>query len=101
MAELTKKCYAMQERTGIMKKWDDLCKIDSLGRMVVPKRLRNAFDLKAGDSLEIYIDDQTIVLKKYISCCTFCGNENYLTEKNGKYICSECINSFIEISNKN
>ena len=96
MVKITKKFFAVRERFDIMKKWNEICKIDSLGRIVVPKRLRNAFDLNAGDPLEIYIDNETIVLKKYIQSCIFCGNQNDLTEKNGKYICKDCINSFVK-----
>ncbi|PXV85925.1 transcriptional pleiotropic regulator of transition state genes [Lachnotalea glycerini] len=39
---------------------------DNLGRVVIPKELRKAFEIKDGDPVEIYAQDDAIVLKKYI-----------------------------------
>ena len=38
--------------------------IDELGRLVIPKELRNKFDLKYKDEIEIYTEDNKIILKK-------------------------------------
>jgi AbrB family looped-hinge helix DNA binding protein len=40
-------------------------KIDELGRIVIPKEIRSSLKLNMGDSLEIYIEDNKISLKKY------------------------------------
>lgn len=41
-------------------------RVDSLGRIVIPKELRRMLHIKEGSQLEIYMDaDETIVLKKY------------------------------------
>ena len=40
-----------------MKAAECLCKIDKLGRMVLPKIIRDKFDLSEGDSLEVFTDD--------------------------------------------
>jgi len=40
-------------------------KIDELGRIVLPKELRRNFDIKEKDPLEIFVDGDKIVLKKY------------------------------------
>lgn len=41
-------------------------RVDSLGRIVIPKELRRMLHIKEGSPLEIYMDaDETIVLKKY------------------------------------
>lgn len=77
-----------------MKKIGELCKIDALGRVVIPIRIRRLFDIKSGDSLEILTDSDGIMLRKYIQSCVFCGNEEELTEKNGKCICADCIGYF-------
>ena len=47
-------------------------RVDSLGRIVIPKELRRMLHIKEGSPLEIYMDaDETIVLKKYIAgICT-------------------------------
>ena len=48
-------------------------KLDSLGRIVLPKSLRRQLNIKEGDSIEMFVDDQgNVVLDKYIPRCTFC-----------------------------
>jgi len=49
----------MMKATGIIRK------IDELGRIVVPKELRKAMNIKEGDGLEIFVENETIILKKY------------------------------------
>lgn len=45
--------------TGIIRR------IDELGRIVIPKEIRKNLRIKEGENLEIYIDNETIILKKY------------------------------------
>ncbi len=45
--------------TGIIRR------IDELGRVVIPKELRKKLRIKEGDPLEIYTDENQMVLKKY------------------------------------
>lgn len=40
-------------------------RIDELGRIVIPKEIRKTLRIKNGDNLEIVVDDETIILKKY------------------------------------
>ena len=40
-------------------------KIDELGRIVIPKEIRNVLGIRSNDDLEIFIDDMKIVLTKY------------------------------------
>ncbi|GIO08038.1 hypothetical protein J31TS6_40660 [Brevibacillus reuszeri] len=49
--------------TGVVRK------VDELGRIVLPKELRDIFDIKIKDPLEIYVDDELIILKKYEPAC--------------------------------
>ncbi|WIL37570.1 AbrB/MazE/SpoVT family DNA-binding domain-containing protein [Kurthia sp. YJT4] len=46
--------------TGIVRK------VDRLGRIVLPKELRNVLDIYEGTSLEIYVDEEKNILKKYV-----------------------------------
>lgn len=41
--------------------------VDSLGRIVIPRELRESFDLNEGDFVEISVSDDVIVLKKSAS----------------------------------
>ncbi len=45
--------------TGIVRK------VDELGRVVIPIELRRTLDIAEKDALEIYVDDERIILKKY------------------------------------
>lgn len=45
--------------TGVVRR------IDELGRIVIPKELRKTLRIKEGENLEIYIDGENIILKKY------------------------------------
>lgn len=46
--------------TGIVRR------IDELGRIVIPKEIRKTINIKEGDPLEIYLnDDRGIVMKPY------------------------------------
>lgn len=45
--------------TGIVRK------VDELGRVVIPIELRRTLGINEKDALEIYVDDDRIVLKKY------------------------------------
>ena len=71
--------------TGIVRK------IDELGRVVLPIELRRTLDIDIKDSLEIYVDNDSIILKKYAPACIFCGNADNVTNFKGKNVCENCI----------
>lgn len=70
--------------TGIVRK------VDELGRVVLPIELRNKFDIKVKDPIEIFVDGSSIVLKKYEPNCIFCGSSKNLITHNDKLICEKC-----------
>lgn len=66
--------------------------VDELGRIVLPKELRIAMDINGkGDSVEIFVDDDKIVLKKYQPACVFCGNASNVVYLKGKLVCRDCV----------
>ena len=71
--------------TGIVRR------IDELGRIVLPMEIRNTFDINAKDPLEIFVEDDKIILKKYEPCCIFCGNASDNVMLNNKRVCKKCI----------
>ena len=56
--------------TGIVRK------VDELGRVVIPIELRRTLGIEEKDALEIYVDDEKIILKKYkpSMTCHITGN---------------------------
>ncbi len=71
--------------TGIVRK------IDDLGRIVLPKELRNTMNIDKKDPMEIYVDEDTVILKKYQPACIFCGSAEKTIEYKKKVICQDCL----------
>ncbi len=65
--------------------------IDGLGRIVIPMDIRRRLDIEEGDCLEMYLDENTIVIKKYNPSCIFCGSSKDIVNYKGKNICPNCI----------
>jgi len=63
--------------TGIVRK------IDELGRIVLPIELRRTLNIAERDSVEIFVDGSSIILKKYIP-------ETAKSAKGKKHICEIC-----------
>ena len=74
--------------TGIVRK------VDELGRVVLPKELRDTLEISQKDPLEIYVDENMILLKKYEPGCVFCGSLKEIKRFKGKNICSDCKKDF-------
>lgn len=73
--------------TGIVRK------VDELGRIVLPIELRRTFGIDVKDPIEIFVDGDTIILKKHQETCYICNNTKGLKEFKGKNICLECMDS--------
>lgn len=72
--------------TGIVRQ------IDNLGRIVIPKELRKTLNIEPWDDIEIYTEDDMIVLSKYKKHCVFCGDAENIVIYKEKHICSSCLN---------
>ena len=75
--------------TGIVRK------VDELGRIVLPIELRRTLDIAEKDSLEIYMDGPSIVLKKYQPTCIFCDEAKDVISFRGKNVCQNCIKALL------
>lgn len=71
--------------TGIVRK------VDSLGRIVLPIELRRVMGIDIKDPIEIFTDDNHIVLGKYQPACIFCESVSGVTEFKGAKVCAECM----------
>lgn len=65
--------------------------VDDLGRVTLPIELRRTLEIAEKDSLEIFVDGDSIVLKKYEPACIFCGNAQDVSVYKGRNICGDCI----------
>ncbi len=72
--------------TGIVRKFDEN------GRFVIPIEVRRMLDLdNPGDAMEVFLDGESIVLKKYSPSCIFCGNASDVVVYRDKRVCGECL----------
>ncbi|MGE5390677.1 MAG: AbrB/MazE/SpoVT family DNA-binding domain-containing protein [Deltaproteobacteria bacterium] len=71
--------------TGVVRK------VDELGRIVIPIELRRTMGIEEKDALEIYVDAEKIILKKYEPACIFCGNAEDVINWRGKNLCKSCL----------
>ena len=70
-------------------------KVDSLGRIVIPKELRTTMNIVEDETvLEISSDGEKIVLNKYVQGCHCCGRADGLKEVMGLKICPDCLKEF-------
>ena len=71
--------------TGIVRK------VDELGRIVLPIELRRTLDIEVKDPLEIYVSEDSVILKKYQPSCIFCSSAEDLVSYRGKNVCRACL----------
>ncbi|MEW8995408.1 AbrB/MazE/SpoVT family DNA-binding domain-containing protein [Clostridium sp.] len=71
--------------TGVVRK------VDELGRIVIPVELRRTLDIDVKDALEIYVDGDQVILKKYEPACIFCGDARDVVNYKSKNICQKCL----------
>jgi transcriptional pleiotropic regulator of transition state genes len=89
--EFSREEIEMMKSTGIVRK------VDELGRVVIPIELRRTLGIGEKDALEIYVDGERIMLKKYEPACIFTGNADNLVYFKGKMISKECLAELSEI----
>lgn len=65
-------------------------RLDQLGRVVLPIELRRTHNINQKDSMEIFVDGENIILKKYAPSCVFCGEAKDVDVFKGKNICRSC-----------
>ena len=71
--------------TGIVRK------VDELGRIVLPKELRQTLHISDRDPIEIFVDNSSIILQKYEPACMFCNSTSNMVQYKGRNICKDCL----------
>lgn len=74
--------------------------LDELGRIVIPKEIRKKMEIDQKDPIEIFIDGNSVILKKYEKGCIFCNNSKDLQVYKDKLICKKCLNSISALQNE-
>lgn len=71
--------------TGIVRK------VDELGRIVLPIEMRRTLDIEEKDALEIYVEGENIILRKYQAACVFCDSVREVISFKGRNVCTDCL----------
>ena len=71
--------------TGIVRK------VDELGRIVLPIEMRRTLDIAEKDALEIYVEGESVILRKYQASCVFCDSVRDIINFKGRNVCADCI----------
>ena len=66
--------------------------IDKLGRLVLPSDIRKSLTLVNGvDSVEFFVDGDSVIIKKYRPACVFCGAADNVVNYKSQTICESCL----------
>ncbi|MBR2293264.1 MAG: AbrB/MazE/SpoVT family DNA-binding domain-containing protein [Clostridia bacterium] len=71
--------------TGVVRK------VDELGRIVLPIEIRKTLDIQQKDAIEIFVEEDKIILQKYQPACIFCNNVNGIVYFKDKRVCIACV----------
>jgi transcriptional pleiotropic regulator of transition state genes len=90
-------CYTLKggrnmKATGIVRK------VDELGRIVIPIEIRKILDINVKDSLEIFTEEDAIVLKKYTPSDIFTGSMDDLIDYKGKKVSKKSIEELAKLA---
>lgn len=77
--------HIFMKSTGVVRQ------LDTLGRIVIPIELRRTMGIATKDSIEIFVEGDQIILKKYQPCCIFCGNASDVVNYRDKLVCKHCL----------
>ncbi len=78
--------------TGVIRR------LDELGRITLPIELRRTFQIEERDPLEIFVDQDCIILKKYQDSDVFTGSREGLIEYKGKMISRDTIRTLVQLA---
>ena len=65
--------------------------LTKLIRIVIPIELRRTMGIATKDSIEIFVEGDQIILKKYQPCCIFCGDASDVVTYRDKLVCKHCL----------
>ncbi len=78
--------------TGIIRQ------VDKMGRVVIPKEFRNQLKVEnEKDSFEIFLEGDTIVLRKFQPTCVFCHKLGPSADYAGYNVCKDCIKKLASV----
>ena len=78
--------------TGVVRR------LDELGRITIPMELRKILHLEERDSLQIFVEDDRIILQKYTPADIFTGETEDLIEYRGKKVSKKTVTELAKLA---
>ena len=78
--------------TGVVRK------LDELGRITLPMELRKNLSLQEKDPLQIFVEEDRIILQKYCPSDIFTGSMDELVDYRGKKVSKESIKELAKLA---
>jgi AbrB family transcriptional regulator, transcriptional pleiotropic regulator of transition state genes len=76
-------------------------KVDDLGRVVIPAGIRRTLNMREGDTVEVTVDGERVVLSKPRDACVFCGREDDTLQRfRGRLVCRECVSGLGDVDER-
>jgi len=70
--------------------------LDSVGRVVIPKDLRELYNWGTADTIELFPTEDGILLKKESNGCGICASVIDLKVVCGRKVCRTCLKKIVE-----
>ncbi len=98
---MTSRNHTKERQLFVMKSTGIVRKLDELGRITLPIELRRNLNIGDRDPLEIFVDDERIILKKYQPCDIFTGEMDDLIDYQGKKVSRRSIIEMAKLAGLN
>ena len=72
-------------------------KIDKLGRVVIPKSIREALNISHEDEISLYVEEGKLIIKKGINCVLFVKIKKIVHQIKDNFICGDCLSSIKDL----
>ncbi len=75
----------------------NLSKIDNLGRIVIPKSIRKALNIEHNDEISMYVENESLIIKKGHRVCSLCGSKEIKHQIGRKFVCDSCVQNIKDL----
>jgi|TARA_B110000914_G_scaffold58422_1_gene50639 transcriptional pleiotropic regulator of transition state genes len=66
-------------------------KIDNLGRIVIPKSIRDALGINHNDEISMTVENNKLIISKGYKTCSICNSKDITSQISDKFLCKSCV----------
>ena len=75
-------------------------KVDEVGRIIIPSEIRSVLNIDYRDQVEVFLDNNSMIVKKYVPTCIFCGETKNISVFKDKQVCARCLKELSKLNEK-